>query len=346
MAHEIGQEIAGDPMESRVSQFKEFLSRPENLATALVLAASLTGEKRQGQSGLNKALESGVGALGFRGGIEQGVTKQRRQVEQDTQAAAKQAGELALGGRQVGAAETRNKISREQLTTPRPLPASEIALNEAQAAALGRTPPDKNATPTDFAGLFAQNKELALTNLLPNETLDENAITRDTLEQLQKIELAGFGALVVDENGIVVVDTDRIPADRLNDFKQFIPEGTPDAVDKPPVITPATPESILQEVSKPLDFGRGSLSGGKSLANLLRQGSSEFGALPLEVATQELAAVVKQIRAGDFDTASAAEIQSTLDRFRSGLPQKDLRLLRTLLRRKLPQGGRFGLGSN
>ncbi|KKK90654.1 hypothetical protein LCGC14_2720860, partial [marine sediment metagenome] len=68
--HEVGQVIAGPPEDENVNKWKEFLTKPENLATALVLAAGVTSPKSRGQTDLNKALTSGVAALGFSGGLE------------------------------------------------------------------------------------------------------------------------------------------------------------------------------------------------------------------------------------------------------------------------------------
>lgn len=83
------------PEEKNVFSWKEFLMRPENLATALVLATGVTSERRPNQSKLNKALEAGTGALGFRGGLEQNVRAQRKDQRTEAREAEAQAETIA-----------------------------------------------------------------------------------------------------------------------------------------------------------------------------------------------------------------------------------------------------------
>lgn len=151
MPEGIGYDIAGDPQEdANVVGWKDFLKRPENLATALVLAAMVTSPKQRGQSSLNKALVSGAGALGFRGALESGVADRRRQGTLDQQAAEAQAAEIAQGAEQnriaadqvgvqregVAVQRTRAQTERDALTTPPQLHPSQVSENNAQAAYL------------------------------------------------------------------------------------------------------------------------------------------------------------------------------------------------------------------
>lgn len=184
--HEIGQVIAGDPKEARVNKFKEFLSRPENLATALVLTAALTSQRRQGQSKGNKFLEASVGALGFRGGLQKGVQEQRSSLAKEEQDTAKQAADIALGKRQVATAERRNQLLNTQITTPPPqnettseLEAAQAELARAKAAGVGAVEP----VPNDYASLFALNKKLFIENN-PGVPVDIMAIDRQTTREV------------------------------------------------------------------------------------------------------------------------------------------------------------------
>ena len=186
MAHEtddVGAAITALPEEENVSKWREFLKRPENLATGLVLLAGITGPRGRGQSKLNKALTSGVGALGFRGGLEKGIEAQRadlreegRTIEsQDAEIAAQQAatqvaqGQLAVGQGNLAANQQTVGINQQladQAGAARPLPQSEIQLNQARADAFRRDP---DAVPNDFASLFERNKALFLENNLGAE---------------------------------------------------------------------------------------------------------------------------------------------------------------------------------
>lgn len=155
MPEGIGYDIAGDPQEdANVAGWKDFLKRPENLATALVLAAMVTSPKQRGQSSLNKALVSGAGALGFRGALESGVADRRRQGRLDRQAAEAQAAEIAQGAERnrtaseqvdvqregvnvqregVGVQRTRAQTERDALTTPPQMHPSQAAYLDALA---------------------------------------------------------------------------------------------------------------------------------------------------------------------------------------------------------------------
>lgn len=157
---EIGDVINSKQDDGLVEGFKQFFARPENLATALVIATGLTGERRSGQSRVNKLFETGVAGLGFRGGLEQGVQQQRRQQEQDRQSAVRQAADISTQNAQVRQGAQRNELQQQQLeqdaqqfqteqdrlSQPRPLNPSEIALNNAQAQHLTALASSKGST--------------------------------------------------------------------------------------------------------------------------------------------------------------------------------------------------------
>lgn len=72
---DIGHIIDGEEQQQQ-GKAKEFFTDPKNLATMLVLGAALAAPRRPGYSPLAHTLRSGVGALGFRGGIEKGLDRQ------------------------------------------------------------------------------------------------------------------------------------------------------------------------------------------------------------------------------------------------------------------------------
>ena len=144
MAESIGAIIEGPQENSGIQKWKEFLLKPENLATTLVLAAGLTSERRPNQSRLNQGLQASVGALGFRGALEADIRDQRLAEQQRREESQAQSAEQDIARRRVAAQETQAQAA----TQPRPLNPSEIEENQAragllnaQADALGREGP-------------------------------------------------------------------------------------------------------------------------------------------------------------------------------------------------------------
>lgn len=74
---DIGQAIEGTGQQQE-SKMKSFFTDPRNLATMLVLGAALSQPRGRDQTALAHTLKSGVGALGFRGGLDQ-VMQDRQQ---------------------------------------------------------------------------------------------------------------------------------------------------------------------------------------------------------------------------------------------------------------------------
>jgi hypothetical protein len=146
MPEGIGYDIQ-EQKKDNVGQWKDFLMRPENLATALVLAAGITSERRPNQSKISKFLESSTGALGFRGGLEAGVEAQRATKRDEQRTVEKQAADIvaqqqasAQGGAQVRnqriaaeAAQQNAGAAVQNAGTQASLAPSTIEGNQAQA---------------------------------------------------------------------------------------------------------------------------------------------------------------------------------------------------------------------
>lgn len=72
----------GETIDAEVpSKLRTFFTDPKNLATTLVLAAALTSPRRKGQTSINKTLQSGVGALAFRGGLDKELKARTAETE-------------------------------------------------------------------------------------------------------------------------------------------------------------------------------------------------------------------------------------------------------------------------
>lgn len=115
-------------------KIKEFFTNPANLATLLVLGTALSKQRKPGQSGLNQALTSGVGALAFRGGLTQGV---RAQGEASAEAASVVTGREATAANQqaqVAAVNTqttsRSADTAAQIESQEGISAAEISSRE------------------------------------------------------------------------------------------------------------------------------------------------------------------------------------------------------------------------
>lgn len=84
----------------------EWIRKPENMLTALVLAGSLTQDRRPGQSKLDAVAERGLGTLGFRGEL-----RRLNQKDVDEAAAAKSEQDYRKG--QIDIGTDRNRIERQ-----------------------------------------------------------------------------------------------------------------------------------------------------------------------------------------------------------------------------------------
>lgn len=343
---EIGHAIAGDPVEQQANVFKDFLTKPENLVTALVLAAGLTSRRSPGQSRVNQALTAGVGALGFRGGLEKGVQDTRAKRRKEEGEAAQGAADIAQGKERNKIAADTNTIRREAITTPRPQTESQIAsdqalaaLRRAQAGNVGA--PDPLApVPTSFTELFQKNIALAREFLLPGKEIDLSLISEQTLQEQKRLQLGEMGALRF-EKGVEGIEHTLVPPDRRKDFPEFfnsdgtpkIPTPPPDKdTEKPraPGVSAPTTDELLKITG---GFGNRSVGTG-NLVSKLRKARPEFEGQDDQTIAATLADIVDEVRAGSFDNASAEDVQAILDQFGPGLPAKDKRKLLSLVRQK------------
>lgn len=91
----------------------EWLKKPENLMTGIVLAAGLMQDKRPGQSNLDAFGQRALGALAFRGGLDLGVQEAgRRDRELASQQQYRQ-GRLDLGKEQIRATREEGAATRK-----------------------------------------------------------------------------------------------------------------------------------------------------------------------------------------------------------------------------------------
>lgn len=341
MAHEtddVGAAITALPEEENVSKWREFLKRPENLATGLVLLAGITGPRGRDQSKLNKALTSGVGALGFRGGLEKGIEAHRsdlreegRTIEaQDADIAAQQAatqvnqGNLAVNQGTLAVNQQTAGINQQlanQAGVARPLPQSEIALNQARADAFSRDP---DAVPNDFASLFERNKAMfAETNLGQEIPLAELALqtTRELvirrIAEEGRITAAGLD-VTPEEAAILGIELPEVEA------------GDTDA-DGNVVKTPSELDIQNKAIGDSLriggQFGRPSIHGQRATITMLRK-DGDFSQLEDEQLLDSLAEVRALLRdEGRLQTTSIEELKDIRSTYFRGLSGREKRLL-------------------
>lgn len=117
------------------SRAKTFFSNPKNLATMLVLASAIAQPKQRGQSNLAHALRGGVGALGFRGGLDDQI-HQQQQLDAEQASVANARVEAATSDAQRARAATAGVVAQREATTQRGASsAAETAQRAASSAA-------------------------------------------------------------------------------------------------------------------------------------------------------------------------------------------------------------------
>ena len=103
------------------SKAKQFFTDPKNLSTMLVLASMLAQPRRGGRTPLAHGLRSGVGALAFRGGLNQQIQEQANknaEAQSITTARVAQAkGAEAQVAATTGRTETLERISGAEITS-------------------------------------------------------------------------------------------------------------------------------------------------------------------------------------------------------------------------------------
>ncbi len=188
-----------DEQQQGPGMFKQFISDPRNLSTALVFLASALQQRQPGQSPLSGVANAGVTALGFRGGLEQGIRKNQltddeiqarnleRSQEQENrqvQLNLQQQG-VDLQGKQLSQnerlAQQQMQTQRDLATAVRPETPEEANLKNAMAGYYGRMPKDgtggsgKDYRSQMFEDLFREQwkqevQSAALENRAPDVT--------------------------------------------------------------------------------------------------------------------------------------------------------------------------------
>lgn len=176
-------EVEKDP---RWHAIGEELKKPENLMTAIVLAASMAQPRRKGQSVLGAGLERGVGTLAFRGELgrlNKEDNAKAQEAESIRQGRVAQA-EAAKG--QLGVAADRNVIEREQLGAQRAQYAATNQLQNSQIQSqIGMNTQD-NETKLQIAQLQKDMSE-SLAALKGDAKDQDQLFGKDEMDVAQKI---------------------------------------------------------------------------------------------------------------------------------------------------------------
>lgn len=219
MADEIGDALIGDS-EDNAGKFKEFIKKPENIATALVFAAALAQPRQQGRNGFQTLLQRGVGAAAFRGQLERGAqdraeARQERgfQQSQAQQRTEQQGRQVSAIERQAGTAQQRAQNEAQYYQSQAENQAAELALQreiandpairfqkyseqafprfwEAEVERLQFDPSMADKTAEEIRDIALRNTQLALfstfqmSQLLPNIGPDGTLDVPDELLQL------------------------------------------------------------------------------------------------------------------------------------------------------------------
>ncbi|MCZ6775851.1 MAG: hypothetical protein O7D34_05290 [Ignavibacteria bacterium] len=95
------------------SRAKQFFSDPKNLATMLVLASAMAQPRRDQRSVLAHVLRGGVGALAFRGGLDQAIQEQTQKDAEQRSIAEARANQATTEAAAVTATERRTTVQAE-----------------------------------------------------------------------------------------------------------------------------------------------------------------------------------------------------------------------------------------
>ena len=253
----IGENIQGNPQEEKVGMWKQFLTRPENLATALIMATAFTSERRKDQSGFSKILESGVAGLGYRGGVQAGVrdaredvrtegrtveqqaeniAAQRAQTQQGTEQLGIQRGALAEDTRAHGAQEKLEAEKIRQAGLPPQLHPSEVLQNEAYAGYMNRMPqgaqPKPPVDPKKFLLDYVTQGQAAAA-AIGDASFNPIKKMQEGVQLLEYMELSESGAInpisgaatltpeQMTAYGVVMPETQVVPAQTTGQQKDY-----------------------------------------------------------------------------------------------------------------------------
>jgi hypothetical protein len=154
----------------------EWLKKPENLTTGLVLAAGLMQDRRPGQSKLDALGQVGLGTLAFRGGLQQGVQQtQERQQEQASQQGYRKD--------QTDIARDRNRIEQEEGAANRKAQADQTAATIQGQEHLRSVPQAQTPAETDYQRALAENAraQAALYGRMPVGPGDKSGKPEDAI---------------------------------------------------------------------------------------------------------------------------------------------------------------------
>lgn len=358
MVDEVGQIINSteDPTEERVDRWKEFLTRPENLATSLTLIAGLAQGRREGESTLGAVSRVGLGAAAARGGIERSVQEQRRQKGAEELAGREQGRKERQTGAQIDTAREANRISREGLDIQRESQAGQEALraaqaeqasgravaNRAQASLFERTDPNIRSGSTakppitgdPVTDLFL---EQAFENQAVGEPIDLNAI----IAQSERFKLLRAGAESGKVRPVTVDGQQGLEID--DDFAQSL--GLV-AIPEPGAVPGAEPRpqgggKVIVQADEPIE-GFGGLFKERTIADvanrLRRRAPETLGDLDDESIVQTVVNFRKSVQDGSFRQLESEQLQNMLNDLRIGLDAGEVKVIRRELQDRRRQG--------
>lgn len=164
------------PQPSRIDGWKAWLSKPENMVTGAVLMASLLQPREQGRNGLQTLAQRGMGALAFRGALEQSIGDNRQkdleaQSQRDYRAGtlANQAEQNQVGRERITAETESSRLARE----------AQIRAAEISRQAIPKTPEELDLLKAQASAEYAQGRyydnagKAALTNAQGKTNLND-----------------------------------------------------------------------------------------------------------------------------------------------------------------------------
>lgn len=333
----------GDPAKDTTPEWLNWLKKPENLMTGIVLLAGLTQDRRPGQSKLDQLGQVGVGSLAFRGGLQSGIHQQQVEEQQRQQ-------QTQVQNRQLGQGDTRNQIAREGVaaqsadaaaqrtsaeklaTTPRPLTPEEAALTKAQTGYYDRMPRDPVGTQDPNARFKDPIEELIATKFIESKMMQNPNWIANPMEVLQHLQPYRNARTQVDSMrtkglmGEIVQSSDGQYKVRVT--------GVADAQPTPGTPSPEAPISITPSAAP-------SIEGAATEATARRQAETNAAA---QAAERNRPASLQE--SAQFKASLDALEVSDLDKLlrKKDLPVEQARVVRTELNARMKaQRGRGGV---
>jgi len=306
------------------SRAKQFFTDPKNLATMLVLASALAQPRRGGRTPLAHGLRGGVGALAFRGGLDQQI-HQQSQKDAEQRSVAQSRTDAATGqAAQVAATERRTDVTQD---------ISEAGIESREGISEAEIEAGKFALQPQAGGNFIERATLQAQKEFTDAQIKWVAFGRQGPPP-------EFGTFLLNAmQGAAMIGA--IPSGQLDFEPATLP--TPDTEDDRTIVAPPGPGVETTQVAKPTERDiRPSIVANKNFSKDIR-GERVAQANFLRVKNPDLftketsdddvfdtaGRIDQQVR-GQLEVMTPDEAKTALTQFKNILPTDTVKALRKI----------------